>query len=402
MKTKAILIAMILLTSVLVTPVTLSEALVGPSASNDSYTVDEDMVLSVNATLGVLKNDTDSDGDVLNAIVVSGGNFGILTLHLDGSFTYTPLPDFNGIDTFSYVANDGALNSTNAQVSVTVNSVNDAPEAANDSASTGEDAMITINVLSNDFDPDDDSLGITSVTNPSHGTASINTTSKTIKYTPNANFNGQDFFNYTISDGHLSDSAAVTVNVGAINDSPVAQNDSYSVDEDHTLTIALPGVLSNDSDIDNDTLNAVLVVNVRNGTLSLSTSGGFTYVPDPNFNGHDSFTYKATDSSTNSNIATVTITVNPVDETPTPDLIQQLTQKINALIDRVIHLENTTETLKQENIQLKNRISHLEMLLNNGDNKNDDDNEHDDNDNEHDDNEDNNNSHDDDGEHDDD
>jgi VCBS repeat-containing protein len=96
----------------------------------------------------------------------------------------------------------------------------------------------------------------------------------------------------------------------------VAQNDAYSTNEDVTLTMAAPGVLGNDSDPDGDPLSAILVSSPANGSLSLNADGSFTYTPNPNFNGTDSFTYQANDGSANSNIATVTITVSPVNNAP--------------------------------------------------------------------------------------
>jgi len=101
------------------------------------------------------------------------------------------------------------------------------------------------------------------------------------------------------------------------NVAPVAQNDSYEVDEDNALNVAAPGVLSNDSDADpGDTLKAVKVDDPQHGTVDLADDGSFTYTPTLNYHGEDTFTYRATDSKTPSNLATVTITVNPVNDAP--------------------------------------------------------------------------------------
>src|SRR5262249_25092918 len=90
-----------------------------PVAADDAFRVAEDQVLSVGPT-GVLANDTDADGDTLSVVLVSGPSNGVLTLNPDGSFTYTPVPDFNGTDTFTYLVNDGSLSSTTATVTITV------------------------------------------------------------------------------------------------------------------------------------------------------------------------------------------------------------------------------------------------------------------------------------------
>jgi hypothetical protein len=96
---------------------------------------------------------------------------------------------------------------------------------------------------------------------------------------------------------------------------PVANPDSYSTNEHTTLTVAAPGVLGNDSDPDGDTLTATLVDGPANGSLSLNVDGSFSYTPNAGFTGSDSFTYKASDATTDSNTATVSITVK--DATPT-------------------------------------------------------------------------------------
>jgi hypothetical protein len=94
-----------------------------------------------------------------------------------------------------------------------------------------------------------------------------------------------------------------------VNSPPVAVNDAYTVKENTVLTVAKPGVLANDSDADGDVLTAALVNGVSNGNLTLNTDGSFTYTPNANFTGNDSFTYRANDGKADSNIATVSITI---------------------------------------------------------------------------------------------
>src|SRR5207247_652206 len=105
--------------------------------------------------------------------------------------------------------------------------------------------------------------------------------------------------------------------VTPVNDAPVAANDdSYTTPEDTQLTVSAPGVLANDSDVDGDALSAVLVSNPTHGTLTLNGDGSLVYMPALNFNGIDSFTYKASDGQAQSGVATVTITVTPVNDAP--------------------------------------------------------------------------------------
>src|SRR5207302_1838872 len=108
----------------------------------------------------------------------------------------------------------------------------------------------------------------------------------------------------------------VTITVTPVNDPPVAANDSYATAEDTPLTVAAPGVLANDSDVDGDALTAAVVTAPAHGTVTLAANGSFTYTPAANYNGADSFTYKANDGALNSNIATVTIAVAAVNDPP--------------------------------------------------------------------------------------
>jgi CSLREA domain-containing protein len=119
----------------------------------------------------------------------------------------------------------------------------------------------------------------------------------------------------------MSEARSVTATFNIANSAPVAADDDYSVDEDGTLTANgetnPSGVLANDTDADSDdSLTATLVDNVDNGSLTLNGDGTFTYEPNLNFNGEDTFTYKVSDGTAESNVATVRVTVNPVDDDP--------------------------------------------------------------------------------------
>ncbi len=284
-----------------------------PVAVGDSYSVNEDDLLAVGAP-GVLGNDSDLDGDTLTAVLASGPAHGLLSLSADGSFSYSPNSEYSGPDSFTYKANDGSADSNVVTVDITVVAVNDDPLAADDSATMAEDSGATaINVLANDTDAENDVLTITSVTQPANGAVAITGGGTGLTYHPNADFNGVDTFTYTINDGNGGTAVgAVTVSVTAVNDAPVAGNNTYSMDENETLTIAAPGVLANDTDVDGDTLTAVLVDDVSSGTLTLNPDGSFTYEPELNFNGTVTFTYKANDGSADSDVATVTIHVSSV------------------------------------------------------------------------------------------
>ena len=267
----------------------------------------------------MLANDTDLDGNPLTVILVGGPSNGAVTLNPNGSFTYTPNANYNGTDTFTYRANDGTVDSNIATVTITITPVNDPPVAVNDAYTTAEDTPLTIaapGVLANDTDADGNPLTVTLVGTPANGTVTLNPNGS-FTYTPNANFNGTDTFTYRANDGTVdSNIATVTITITPVNDAPVAVNDAYSTAEDTPLTIGAPGVLANDSDPDGNPLTVTLVGAPANGAVTLNPNGSFTYTPNANYNGTDTFTYRANDGTVNSNIATVTITITPVNDPP--------------------------------------------------------------------------------------
>ena len=289
-----------------------------PVAANNSYTTGENTTLTV-AAPGVLGNDTDVDGDPLTAILVGGPGHGTLSLTANGGFTYAPAAAFSGLDSFTYKANDGTLDSNVATVTIAISAVNDAPRAVNDVYVTSEDTRLTIGapgVLGNDTDADSATLTAILVANPAHGTVTLNANGS-FTYMPAADYNGPDSFTYKASDGTAdSNVATVGITINAVNDAPVANNNSYSKNEDSTLTVSGSGVLGNDTDADHDPLSAILVSGPSHGTLALNANGSFTYTPAANYNGLDGFTYKANDGMADSNVATVTITVNAVNDPP--------------------------------------------------------------------------------------
>jgi VCBS repeat-containing protein len=285
-----------------------------PVATNDSYSTNEDTALTVPAA-GVLSNDSDVENNSLTAIVVSQPSNGTLSLNADGSFTYTPNTNYNGSDSFTYKANDGSADSDVATVSITVNAVNDAPACTTpQSGSTNEDTVLIGSVVCTDIDST--TLTYSKVGNPSHGTVTVNSDGA-FTYTPAANYNGSDSFTFKANDGNLdSNVATFNITVSAVNDAPVAANDSYSTNEDTALNVSAPGLLGNDLDVDGDSITSVLVTNVSHGTLTLNSNGSFTFTPAANYNGTDSFTYKVSDGNLGSNTVTVSITVNTVNDAP--------------------------------------------------------------------------------------
>src|SRR5205823_1711289 len=185
------------------------------------------------------------DGDALTAVLVSAPAHGSLTLNANGSFSYMPAANYNGSDSFTYKANDGALNSNVATVAITINAVNDPPVANAQSVTTAEDTAKAIVLTASDVEGD--TLTYSIVSGPSHG--SLSGTAPNVTYTPAANYNGADSFTFKANDGAVDSAAAtVSITVTAVNDAPVAANDAYSTNEDTALNVAAAGVLANDSD----------------------------------------------------------------------------------------------------------------------------------------------------------
>ena len=242
-----------------------------------------------------------------------GNTFTIMTFASHtGTFATTNLPALGGGRAWGAVA----YNSGSVVLSVVAGS-NHAPAAVNDAYSTNEDTALNqaaSGVLANDTDSDGDPLTAVKVTDPGHGTVTLNGNGS-FTYTPAANYNGTDSFTYKANDG-TTDSTVVTVTitVNAVNDAPVAPagGAAYSTDENAVLNQAAPGVLGNVTDIDGNPLTAILVSDVSHGTLVLNANGSFTYTPAAGFTGSDSFTCKANDGTADSSVFTVTITVNQV------------------------------------------------------------------------------------------
>jgi VCBS repeat-containing protein len=279
-----------------------------PVANNDSYRTPMNTPLVITAP-GVLGNDTDADNDPLIPSVVSTTTHGGLAFNSNGSFVYTPDTNFVGTDSFTYKVNDGLADSAVGTVTIKVNQV---PIATADSyvipkgfpahfdAATG--------VLSNDTDPDNDTLTASLVSGPTNGSLVIFDTDGSFSYTPNLTFVGADSFTYKANDG-LADSNTVTVTI-LVDTPPVAVNNSYSTPVNTQLTVAAPqGILANDSDGDSEPITATAITQPTHGTLTLNSDGSFTYMPNLGFGGTDHFTYKASDGKLDSNTATVTIEV---------------------------------------------------------------------------------------------
>ncbi len=279
--------------STAVTTVTATDEDFGPQVLTYTISGGADAVrFSINSSTGVLQ-------------FVTAPNFEI-PVDADGNNVY---------EVIVKVMDSGGASDTQA-LSVIVTNVNEAPVAVNDSYTINEDSggfLPMPGVLGNDYDVDSASLTAQLVSGTTQGTLTLNANGS-FWYWPNPNYFGTDSFTYRVSDGALtSNVATVTITINPVNDAPIAVADAFSGNEDAPI---LGNVLSNDTDIDSATLTAGLLAGPSNGVLMLNANGSFTYTPNANFNGTDSFTYRANDGALNSNIATVTLTINPVNDAP--------------------------------------------------------------------------------------
>lgn len=276
-----------------------------PTADSQSVSTAED------TSVGITLTGTDPNSDTITFTLVSQPQHGALT-GSPPNLTYTPAANFNGIDSFSYIADDGQATSAPATATITVTSVNDPPVAVDDTTVAVTNLAVIIPVLNNDSDVDGDALSVISVGNGQHGTATTDGT--TVSYTSAPAFVGTDSFTYTIDDGpmHLTDTARVTVTVVASNEPPVAADDTAETVADTPVEI---NVLGNDTDPEGGTLTISSVGLAANGVVTNNFSS-ITYAPTSLFTGTDVFTYQVFDGINGYDTAAVTVTVLPVNIAP--------------------------------------------------------------------------------------
>src|SRR5581483_7520034 len=257
-----------------------------------------------------------------------------------GAYTYTPEANYNGGDSFSFVANDGTDNSPPATITVTITPVNDAPVANASSPSVNEDTVLNASVSASDVDGD--SLTYTVVSGPANGGLVFNANG-TYAYTPAANYNGPDSFTFKANDGHLdSNTATVTLTVNPVNDLPVANADVLTTAEDTAGT----GTLTGSDPVEGSPVTFALDGEnggAAHGTVTITDAGtgAYTYTPTANYNGGDSFTFVANDGTDNSPPATITVTVTPVNDVTAVDDSGLITA-VDATLDNIDVLGNDT------------------------------------------------------------
>jgi hypothetical protein len=321
-----------------------------PVASSDAVTTGEDTPAAIlDATL--LGNDSDAEHQTLAIAAVGNASHGTVS-HAGSQVTFVPDAEYHGAAGFDYTVTDGFKTDV-ASVVVTVTSVNDAPVAVNDFASTDEDTVLTTTsdeLVANDTDIDGDGLAVSAVAATVNTHGSVTLVAGVISYTPAANFQGSAEFAYTVSDGNGGTAGAlVTVTVNPINDAPVAVDDAVTASEDTVLVFPASDLVANDTDVETDTLTVISVAPTAtthgtvvlrapcgNGILCaratnarpapanapaavLAPSGAavvIRYTPDPDYNGPADFDYTISDGHGGTATGHVAVAVDPVNDAP--------------------------------------------------------------------------------------
>jgi len=347
--------------------VTDDDANVAPVAQAQSRTINEDVVLNGQVTA------TDADGNPLTYSVVTNPAHGQVTLNSNGGYVYTPAANYNGTDTFQFRAFDGKAYSNTATVTISMQAVNDAPVAVNDSYTINEDTVLVTSPVSQAVtqlqmtsDPGD-FIGQGMTYNLSSGiTASASNNGSLVRVdyqnpnnssdywtiqfeSPGANvplavgtysgatrypFNPEGTPGLSVTGQHRgSNTLTGTFTIQAISFSPTGSLQSLSATFEQHSEGATPalrgtvqynystggpsGVIANDIDVDGNQLSAALVTGPQHGSVTLNPNGTFTYTPEANYHGDDSFTYVASDGLLTSAPATVLLTINSVEDSPT-------------------------------------------------------------------------------------
>jgi len=275
-----------------------------PSATQGSFSLPED------STLEAVLQGSDPDNDPITYWLYSDASNGHVDIQSTGDFSYVPNADFNGVDSFTFRVKDEFYFSSSVTVSITVTPANDKPEAVAISATTPEDTPITLTPIVSDIDGDSLTLDISSA--PSRGTAHIS--GNQIVYTPNQDQTGTDQFRYIAKDQTLdSEPALVEITITPVNDPPKASSFTYTFNEDTILSKVLEA-----SDIDSSSLffEESLIDRNYDGVLSISGSGAFTYTPQANFHGTESFGFEVSDNHGAIDTAIITMIIKPINDAP--------------------------------------------------------------------------------------
>ncbi|MEN6418077.1 MAG: Ig-like domain-containing protein, partial [Clostridiaceae bacterium] len=291
-----------------------------PNAVDDSKTINEDNAISIN----VLGNDTDVETDTLSVLSFGNPAHGTVVTD-DANLLYTPAKDYNGTDSFIYTVSDGHGGTDTATVSIKIKPVNDAPEIAKHSTTAGEwtmdeDSTASFNFVVSDPETQASNLLITiqskdaSILLTSQIKLTTNSAGyKTITVRSNADAYGEVPVYFLLSDGQLTTQATYYITINGVNDAPVADDQLQTIKEDGTASSTLTA-----TDKENNPLTYTLETAPLHGTVEIATGGAYTYTPNSNWYGTDTFEFLVDDAQdeNHSDIGMVTVIVKPENDAP--------------------------------------------------------------------------------------
>ncbi|GMG76919.1 hypothetical protein ShirakiTB12_53880 [Priestia megaterium] len=296
-----------------------------PVVPNYEFVINEDTSLNSQVVA------TDVDGNPLTYGLLTGPVNGTVVVNPDGTYTYTPNENYNGVDSFSVVVSDGQGGTAISTITITILPVNDPPVGpVVVTLVTNEDTAVSSQITA--FDPDGEVLTYSLQDPPTNGVAVVNPDG-TFTYTPNENYNGPDTFTVLISDP--SGAFIVTnvfVTVTPVNDVPVVPNYEFVINEDTSLNSQVVA-----TDVDGNPLTYGLLTGPVNGTVVVNPDGTYTYTPNENYNGVDSFSVVVSDGQGGTAISTITITILPVNDPPVgPDVITVTTFEESPVTGQIV------------------------------------------------------------------
>lgn len=289
-----------------------------PTVSTPALVTAEDTGLTLSAAT-LAGRFADVDGDTVTVTAVETVLGGQVALSGAGDLTFTPNANFNGTAAFRITVSDGQGASVTRLQTVAVSSVNDAPVAGDQTGATDEDRSVLFgraDLLADASDIDGDRLTVSAVSGAVGGTAQVQADGS-VRFTPDANFNGAAGFDYTISDGHGGTvTARMAVDVAAVNDAPTG-GAILTTQEDTPLTLDFDAIRAGDQDVEGDAITFEGITAIRHGILAENGDGTLTFTPDADFHGVAGFDYRLTDVHGAEGTATVRIDVASVNDAPT-------------------------------------------------------------------------------------
>ena len=251
-------------------------------------------------------NAVDPDGDSIRYIITNSPKNGKVTGN-GKTFTYLPNTNYFGKDELSFKATDGKKEGNTAKVTFIIDAVNDAPWIKSETISGKEDELIVITPKYGD--PEGDRVQVQLIQKPKNGY--VHNQGNKWLFFPNANYNGKDTLRFSATDGKLKAEALINIQIEAVNDAPLASNSIVQTEEGRSLSFEL-----NATDPENDSIIYRVINSPKHGTLTLDKNGKCKYVPFENYNGKDSFSFRASDNDSDGNLGVVTLEITPKNEAP--------------------------------------------------------------------------------------